>query len=255
MHPIHILVQRSDAMADILVYPAGSGSAAVFAAEQLKKHRIQLVDHPSPDVTHLLLDVPCREIPKELLRQLPESVTVVGGNLDRSELEGCRKLDFLKNDYYLAKNAAITADCAVRVAAARIKTVFSDTSALVIGWGRIGKCLAALLKQIGCRVTVAARKTSDRAMLNAFGFDTADSLQLSNPKKFDLIFNTVPSPVLNRYSLAGCPDTLKIDLASKPGLEGPDVVWARGLPGLYTPESSGKLIAETFLKLCREGTS
>ena len=242
-------------MADILVYPAGSGSAAVFAAEQLKKHRIQLIEHPSPDVTHLLLDVPCREIPGELLRQLPESITVAGGNLSRPELEGCRKLDLLQDNFYLAKNAAITADCAVRVAAARIKTVFSDTSALVIGWGRIGKCLAALLRRIGCTVTVAARKESDRAMLNAFGYDSADSLQISNPEKFDLIFNTVPAPVLNRNVLERCPDTLKIDLASKPGLEGPDVVWARGLPGLYAPESSGKLIAETFIKLCREGIS
>lgn len=235
-------------MAEILVYTAGCGGAAPFAAKHLKRMGIRLVEHPTPEVTHLLLDVPCREIPAGLLDRLPEDLIAVGGNLDRPELEGYRKLDLLKNEEYLAENAAITADCALRVAASRMRTVFSNASVLVIGWGRIGKCLGALLKNIGCYVTVAARKSSDRAILNALGYESADPVSLRRPEQYELIFNTAPSLVLDSAALSRYPDTLKIDLASKPGLEGPDVIWARGLPGLYAPESSGKLIAETFIK-------
>jgi hypothetical protein len=45
-------------------------------------------------------------------------------------------------------------------------------------------------------------------------------------------------------------DCVKIELASKDGMEGDDIIIARGLPGIHLPESSGELIAETFLRLC-----
>ena len=44
-------------------------------------------------------------------------------------------------------------------------------------------------------------------------------------------------------------DCLKIDLASLPGMDGSDVIVARGLPNLEAPESSGHLIAKTVLRL------
>jgi len=113
----------------------------------------------------------------------------------------------------------------------------------VIGWGRIGKCLAQLLKSIGAQVTVAARKESDRVMLKALGYGALDTCELDTTP-YRLIFNTVPQMI--------CPDCpgkgLKIDLASKLGLGGEDVLWARGLPGKDAPESSGHLIAQTVLR-------
>ena len=67
-----------------------------------------------------------------------------------------------------------------------------------------------------------------------------------------LVFNTAPSLLLSREMTARCPDCLLIDLASQPGMQGDDVLWARGLPGKMAPESSGKLIAETILRLWKE---
>jgi dipicolinate synthase subunit A len=78
-------------------------------------------------------------------------------------------MDLLKDPHYLAKNAAITAECALKVAAPYLKTTFSESPTLILGWGRIGKCLARLLSARNCPVSVAARKESDRAMLEAFG--------------------------------------------------------------------------------------
>ena len=235
-------------MKEILVYSAAIGGAAPHTEHHLKRLGIPLVHHPTPDVTHLLLDVPSRDIPDGLLERLPETVCIVGGNLDQTVPQGYRALDLLKHEAYLAQNAAITADCAMRVAAARMQSAFSGTSVLVIGWGRIGKCLARLLKNNGCYVTVAARSCADRAMLNALGYDALPTDSIHGLHRFNLIFNTAPAPILDREALSRCPNTLKIDLASSQGLEGADVIWARGLPGLYAPESAGRLIAETFVK-------
>ena len=43
-------------------------------------------------------------------------------------------------------------------------------------------------------------------------------------------------------------DCVCIELASKNGIEYEDIIIARGLPGIHLPESSGNLIAETFLR-------
>ena len=57
----------------------------------------------------------------------------------------------------------------------------------------------------------------------------------------------IPQEQLNKH-----PGCIKIELASAPGIECEDVVIARGLPGSYAPISSGRLIAETILKRCKE---
>lgn len=248
-------------MNDMLVYPIGTTDAVRFAAGSLQRSGIPLVDHPTPEATHLLLDIPSFSPdgmlrgggqPERILEMLPPEITVVGGNLDHPSLAEHRTLDFLRDPRYLAMNAAITADCALQIAAPLLSTAFYDTPTLVIGWGRIGKCLARLLHGLGAEVTVAARKEADRAALFSLGIPAVN--MDADLGKYRLIFNTAPEPVFSEQ-LPYCINCVKIDLASSRGLHGDDVIWARALPGKLAPESSGKLIAETFLRLCKEETA
>jgi len=239
----------------ILVFPAVSTEAAAFSVHLLQQEGIPVIDHPAPEITHLLLDVPSfapdgalrggGDVEK-ILERLPVDITVAGGNLEHPALRGYKKMDLLQDETYLAQNAAITADCALQVAAPLLKTTFADTPTLIFGWGRIGKCLARILRNLGAPVTVAARKEKDRAMIRALGYDAT---QIEGAYSgFRLVFNTVPEEIVH-HRLPGC---VNIDLASRKGIPGDDVVWARGLPGIYAPESSGRLIAETFLRRYKE---
>ena len=249
-------------MGNVLVYPAGNTAACGYASAFLEQKGVQLLDHPAPEVTHLLLDVPsfgpdgmlrCGRDLKSVLEMLPGNITVAGGNLKHPSLAGYRTIDLLKDAQYLAVNAAITADCALQVAAPLLTTTFAESPALILGWGRIGKCLGHLLKAIGANVTIAARKEADRAMVRALGFTAVDIGEIPQVLAgFRLIFNTVPEMMLHKEQMKLCRKCVKIDLASKPGMDAEDVVWARGLPGIHAPESSGRLIAETFLRLCEE---
>ncbi len=250
-------------METMLVYPAGSTKACQYASSFLQNAGIAIVDHPTPEVSHLLLDVPSFENTgllrgggdlKELLRMLPSDITVIGGNLNHPVLQSCKTLDLLQDAGYLARNAAITAECALQVAADHMETTFTDSPALIIGWGRIGKCLAQLLRALGTDVTVAARKETDRAMLQGLGYRAVEIESIpAYLSKVKLIYNTVPAMIIHKEHTALWRTSVWIDLASKPGIEGNDVIWARGLPGIYAPESSGKLIAETFLNAYKEG--
>lgn len=238
----------------MILYPIGSTQACVCAASRLKQHGAALVDHPTPEVTHLLLDIPSFDGLGRLrgggelqpvLERLPASITVIGGNLKHPALKDYQTLDLLQDAGYLAENAAITADCALRAAAPALKHAFRQCPTLVIGWGRIGKCLAQLLRAIGTPVTVAARKETDRAMIRALGYDALDIPDISERiNKFRLLFNTVPETVLSQEPPREC---TAVELASRNGIIGKNVIIARGLPGKYAPESSGQLIAETIL--------
>lgn len=223
----------------------------------------EVTNQPGRDVQMLLLDVPSfgangqlrggGEI-QSILDKLPREITVCGGNLEHPALDGYHKIDLLRNEDYLAENAYITAEAALDVALPYLQRTIKGCKVLILGWGRIGKCLSSLLKSLGADVSVAARKTSDRAMIRALGFGAEDfPIKEDILRSARVIYNTVPYAVLDSGQ-AG--DGIKIDLASKQGILGDDVVIARGLPGIHFPESSGRLIAQTLMGIIRkEGSS
>lgn len=250
-------------MTQTIIYAAGSSAAICFACGFLSHHGVQIAAQPAPDVTHLLLPVPAFEadgrikgggVLEHILADLPADLTVIGGNLTHPALREYRKIDLLQDPMYLAQNAAITADCAIRIAAANLRITFRDCPVLVIGWGRIGKCLAQMLTAMGCRVTVATRRENERSILQALGYGAVCTSKIQPTlANYRVVYNTAPAPILDQHQLTHChPDCIKIDLASQPGLIDSDVIWARGLPGKDTPESSGLLISQTILRLIEE---
>ncbi len=227
-----------------LFYTPLPSPALTYAQRFLQDNGVAFTSLPGEDVTHLLLPVPLKQEP-ELPAQLSQAIAV-GGNLSFLDREAW---DLLKDPGYVAQNASITAHCAIKVALRNMERTFQDCSVLVIGWGRIGKCLARLLKGLQANVTVAARKESDRAMLQALGY-AAVSTDYLDGDPYQVIFNTVPVMLLPQGAPGLC-----IELASRPGIGGSRVVSALGLPGKEAPESSGALIGKTVLQLLKEDVS
>ena len=243
-----------------IFYTAGHTKALDYATAQMHHKGCIFAEQPGSTVTHLLLGVPSFEADgtlkgggdlQDTFDKLSKEVTVIGGNLGTPALANYKTIDLLQDPIYLAENADITAHCAIKVALANLPVTLHGCHVLVVGWGRIGKCLGTLLRHMGAYVTVAARKETDRAMLLALGYDTVDPATLSyGLLRYRVIFNTVPVMLLPKEALQYCsPECLKIDLASTLGMDAEDVIWAKGLPNKDAPESSGALIARTILRL------
>lgn len=227
-----------------VIFPIGDNPALSFAIRALEKTGVQ-VGSALSQATHVLYPVPTKEAN---LQNIPAGVTVIGGNLDFVP-DTFPKVDLLRDAQYLAENAHLTADCALRLLGERLGVAFRGCALLVIGWGRIGKCLAAMLKALDADVTVAARKPSDLGMLTALGYK-AVSVSEIQPEQYRAIINTAPAPVLERDG-----EYIQIDLASRQGLAGETVIWARGLPGKMLPEASGRLIAQGVLRHLKGGSA
>ena len=223
-----------------------------YASRFLSEQNIRITEKCAPDVTHVLLPVPSfsrgDEYLAHLLSGLPDDVILCGGNLSSPLTEGYPCLDFLQDPYYLTDNAAITAECTVKMLRQEFKAEWDGRQVLIIGWGRIGKCLCPMLGKLGANVAVAARKVSDLAMIHALGYESISISEAAREtSRFDVILNTVPTLLFPQIELKdGC---IALELASKPGMTGSKIYDARGLPGKISPMKSGRLIADTFLRL------
>ncbi len=193
-----------------------------------------------------------------------------GGFSAMCEARGINVFDYYEREEFAIANAVPTAEGAIEIAMKELPTTLDGATALVIGYGRIGKVLSRLLKALGMHVTVSARKPSDLAWIKAEGLNPAKTERVAElfcRERFDVIFNTVPHTVLGRTELEKLPaGGLIVDLASKPG--GVDireaeklshnVIWALSLPGKVAPVTSGHIIADTvlaYIESCNGGGS
>ncbi len=193
---------------------------------------------------------------------------VLGGMIPDETVDYCRSLGIKVFDYYKCeklqeKNALPSAEGALMIAMENTDITVLGMNTLVCGYGRIGKKLAYILKRLGARVTVAARRdeTLCEAVMGGYDIIKIDS-KFEIKDKFDVIFNTVPFVVFTDdvvMKIIGEP--IYIEIASKPGgidlhsakNKGIRVIGAPSLPGKYSPVSAGEYIFETISDLLEKG--
>ena len=179
-----------------------------------------------------------------------------------AEREGFRLLEYGALPSFQRENGVITAEGAIRIAMKHRLRILRGSRALVIGWGNIGKPLAAMLQALGVTVGVAVRKEEQLWQVRAEGYRPVLSAALEQEAgEYDLIFNTAPAMVLPESVLEQLhPRVLVIDLASRPGgvdraaaeRLGIKCVQALGLPGLLTPVSGAIAIQHAILEQLKE---
>ena len=127
----------------------------------------------------------------------------------------------------------------------------------VFGYGRIASLLTRRLLSLGAGVRVVARSAARRALAQADGAApfaperTCDALD-----GVICAVNTVPARVLSAEALSALAPAALIELADCPGADadearraGVRIIPAPSLPGRYSPESAGSLIADTVLSM------
>lgn len=253
-------------MSKYLFYIPGNQQPQQICGKIMKSRGYSLASIPNQDVTHLLLPAPsfndngtlkCGGDIDEILKHLPDSITIIGGNLPPALLSNYKTVDLLKEPHYVAENAYITACCAMRIIMMELPVILRGCNIIIIGWGRIAQCLASLLRAVEANITMVIRSKEQRALASALGYNTVspDALSSSLPSA-RVICNTAPAIVIPETLSHLCrSDCLKLDLASTKGIQANNVLWARGLPGKDAPESSGKLIADTVIRLIHKEES
>ena len=172
---------------------------------------------------------------------------------------GIPYFDILKEESFSVLNAIPTAEGAIQRAMEKTDITLHGANVLVLGYGRIGKSLSRMLKGIGAKVTVEARKQEDLAWIYDNGYNGVHLDQLDEVLSTQqIIFNTIPHLVLTRERLLKVDkDAVIIDLASAPG--GVDYIAAQelgikaylelSLPGIVAPKTAGKIVYQVINNL------
>ena len=240
----------------------GNGVREKCLSELCLSRGHSLPDHGPWDMA--VLPLPKSVLPENMADQLPRGQKIVCGitepEFDKfAEKRGWNLLRVLKDEVYTVENAALTAEGALFTAVARMNRALRGSQCLVIGYGRIGKALTGLLRNMGAMVTAAARREESRreAGENSVSISSMPNIL----PRMDVIFNTVPAPILGEKELRFVkPQCVMIDLSSAPyGIDrdaaeafGLKAFLESGLPGRYCPLSA----AETLLNYMeREGSA
>ena len=212
----------------------------------------------------------CEEDPVptlELFRQLRPGQRILAGNVKPQQYREASACGLTLEDYFLREeltvaNAAATAEAVIQVAMENLDRTLLGMDCLVLGFGRIGKLLSYRLHGLGARVTASARKPKDLAWVRAYGWNAVETGSLNGKLgSFGLVFNTIPSRVLDEGLLSQLPkDCLCIDLASQQGIDataaerlGLRHIWARSLPGRLVPGTAAAVIRDAINYILLEG--
>ena len=167
--------------------------------------------------------------------------------------------DYSERDEFAVENAVPTSEGAIELAMHEYDGTINSSGCLVTGYGRIGRVLSDMLRGLGAKVSVSARKQKDLAFIRAKGMQALPTYNLSG--NYDIIFNTVPYLVFDAHTLARiATGALVIDLASSPG--GVDfnaakrlsikAIHALSIPGKSAPKAAGIIIKNAVYNIIEE---
>ncbi len=203
---------------------------------------------------------------EDIFKSMNEHQLFIGGKvsdcLDMSKNYQIPVIDILDREEMAVLNAIPTAEGAIQIALEEIPITLHGSNIMILGFGRIGKVLAKMLRGMGSNVYVLARKHSDISWIKAYDyypiyiFDLKEKLSHMN-----LIINTIPKSLINEELLKRINnETLIIDLASMPGginyyaadKMGKKVIHALALPGKMAPVSSAEFMLDTIYNIIEE---
>ena len=215
----------------------------------------QILIFPVPttkDKINVFTPLTNKQIPlKEIEKEFKENQLILTCNY---LFENKKCIDYGALDSYALLNAVPTAEGAIKIAIENTPFTLWKSKVLVIGYGRVGKILADRLKNLGCDVTITARKPSDLALADALGYKFLNTNQLNSQKlKFDIIMNTVDVKVLEDESIKNSSCELLIELSTHGGFNmdsakdyGKKAIKAPGLPGIIAPKTAAEILSNTI---------
>ena len=201
---------------------------------------------------------------QELIPRLTNKTFIAGRIKDEIYQKAVNSniIDLLKREELTVLNTISTAEGAIQIAMEETTRTLHGSNILVMGFGRVSKILANMLKGIGANVYCETTKTVSCSWIKAYGYTPILLNDIDGQLgKFDIIINTIPHLILDDKKLDLVKkDCVIIDLASNPGgvdktaakQKGLKFVWALSLPGKVAPITSAEFIKETIYNILKE---
>ena len=197
-----------------------------------------------------------------LLNRIKKTQRVFYGNIKANPF-GDNGFCYYADEAFLQYNSELTAQGTLRLILDNIETDIKDLKIAVTGFGKCGEAICRLLLANGAQVTVFSRSLASRINSQGIGCRWKNIIEINRLlSDYDVIINTVAYNIISlKAALFLTEKNLYIEIASKPyGFDTSSVDTGRfkyvngnSLPGRFTPVSAGRNIAQTVLRIIKEG--
>ncbi len=203
----------------------------------------------------------------ELEEKLTPLQTVFGGGFPENfknqlDKKGVKSFDFMTDESFVTANAYLTAQGTLRLVLENTEEYIIGKKMLIIGFGRVAKAVASIMKGIGADVYIAARNFSQLKLAELCAYKKVNLSDMSGClSDFSYIFGTVPSNVLTEDNIKFIrDDCIYFELASAPFTAdknaferyGKRYILGGALPGKFLPVASGNLLFEYIMRFTSE---
>ena len=201
---------------------------------------------------------------KDILTKTPSHCVIYSGisnpYLNSITNMADRKLvQLFERDDVAIYNSIPTVEGTIMMAIQHTDFTIHGSQVMVLGLGRTGMSVARTFQALGAKVKVGARKSEHIARITEMGMKPFYLEQLEEEiKDVDICINTIPVKIVTAKIIASMPpQTLIIDLASKPGgtdfkyaeKRGIKALLAPGLPGIVAPKTAGRILSNVLSQL------
>lgn len=178
--------------------------------------------------------------------------------LEYFKTKNIKFLSYFDDEAFVVKNAYLTAEGALAYVIQNTNITIKQMPVLVLGYGRLGKSVAKLLKDNYAIVDVATDDNTEYALASIYADKVFTLSEYQHSLgEYKVVVNTIPQQILKGEVLKLLDkDCFVMDLASKPGgvnfqeadILGIKYMHALGIPGKTSPKTAGQFIAESILK-------
>ena len=242
------------------IYVCGDQERSYYLREEAiaRGHRITC----PRDAQVVVLPLPRSQVSVELKQELGKGTVLVCGMTDdafrREAMDrGWATVHIYDDEKYQLENAEDSAEGAVYALMREAPFALNGKSALVVGYGRLGKALKNKLESMGVKVTVAARDPIKRLEAGEGTMDIGEAMEKIGI--FDMVVNTAPAQIIGKTALQNIKKgALLMDTASAPyGFNLEEAKHMRihawrenGIPGMYCPKTAAKHLMDLMERRC-----
>ncbi len=200
----------------------------------------------------------------DFIKNTDKNTVIYAGKPTKEITENFHNLyDYSIREEFTQKNAVLTAQGVLKFILNNINESIKSKKIIVIGYGRCGKEICKVLKNLETEIISLSRRllTVNDAKSNGINSDLINNYNLYT-KDSDIIINTVPVKILNSKFINSVPEnSILIDIASFPYGFDTDYAEKTGriinilpsLPGKCTPKSAGIIMAQSIINIIEEG--
>ena len=197
-----------------------------------------------------------------LLNAIQEQQRIFFGNLKTNPF-GENGYCYYTDEAFLLYNSGLTARGVLKLISDNVGSDITELKIAVTGFGKCGEAISRLLVAEKAEVTVFSRSLASRINSQGIGCIWKNIIEINRlMTDYDVIVNTVPYNIISGKVLDLLSDkNMYIEIASEPyGFDASSVDISRfkyingySLPGRFAPESAGRNIAQTVLRIIKEG--